>query len=93
MATWMGRDYVGGKYLIIDKEKSRVVPKHFKRVPKNAHKHHVEQLKPTVFFASTAAHYSVLKAAVLMNVPSFSEYGNEHYPDAIIPGIKDTKEA
>jgi hypothetical protein len=93
----MGRDYVGGKYLIIDKEKSRVVPKHFKRVSKHAHKHHaeqhVEQLKPTVLFASTAAHYSVLKAAVLMNVPSFSDYGNEHYADAIIPGVKDTKEA
>jgi histidine decarboxylase len=46
-----------------------------------------------VYFTSSAAHYSVLKAAVLMDLPSFSEYGNKHYRDAIIPGVKDTKEA
>jgi hypothetical protein len=28
----MGRDYVGGKYLIIDREKSKLVPKMSKRI-------------------------------------------------------------
>ena len=49
-------------------------------------------LLPTVFFSSSAAHYSVLKAAVLMNVSSFADVGNDLYPDAVIPGVKEANE-
>jgi len=45
-----------------------------------------------VFFTSAAAHYSVLKAAVLMNLPGFGEYGNQHYAGAEIPGVKKADE-
>lgn len=76
MAAWMGRDYVGGKYLLVDEEKSKVVPKLGRIVSKKEDKNQAEFLLPTVFFSSDAAHYSVLKAAVLMNLPSFGEYGN-----------------
>lgn len=72
MAFWMARDYIGGKFLIIDEEEERIVTKVSRMVS------HIEDepLNKTVYFTSDAAHYSVIKSAVLMNVRSFSEYGN-----------------
>lgn len=92
MSCWMARDYVGGKYLIIDKEKSKITPQHLKITKNEKGVKHFDELKETVFFTSTAAHYSVVKAAVLMNLSSFSHYGNEHYADAEIPGVKKKNE-
>ena len=97
MATWMGRDYVGGKYLIVDKHHSRTVSRQGKllktfRTKVEKGNSESDVLLPTVFFTSSAAHYSVLKAAVLMNVSSFADLGNELYPDAVIPGIKKANE-
>jgi histidine decarboxylase len=92
MASWMGRDYLGGKYLILDKEKSKVAPRNFKISKNEKGEKHFDELKETVYFTSTAAHYSVVKAAVLMNLSSFSHYGNDHYADAEIPGVKKKNE-
>lgn len=84
MASWIARDYIGGKLLIIDEEVGRMVPV----VGQMLSRKKKDPLKTTVYFTSEAAHYSVIKSAVLMNVRSFGDYGNEFYPDAEIPGFK-----
>ncbi len=72
MSAWMGRDYIGGKYLIINKERKNIVPKISKIVCNKMGVKAFDELKETVFFTSTSAHYSVVKSTVLMNINSFT---------------------
>lgn len=88
MAAWMGRDYIAGKELIVNSEKGKRQGKACKIVSEIKGLPGLKKLLPTLLFTSTASHYSILKASVIVSVPTFGEYGNEHYTEAEIPGLR-----
>jgi hypothetical protein len=53
---------------------------------------HLGELKEPIYLVSDVAHYSIIKAGVIMDVSNFSELGNRMYPKAVIEGVKKADE-
>ncbi len=74
-ALWNARDYLAGKFMMTDQEKSET---YLVQVQNSKDKPHA--YTPIAFY-SQDTHYSVIKAMTVLNVKTFYEEGTERYPD------------